>query len=690
MKTNQLTGPGRRQHSFHHWRSFGCLVSLLFVIGASAPSGWAANAPARTVYTLDADFAQGELFNVNFTNTPDQLELNAGTLKTFPIMWVANAGEDTVSKIDTDTGKELARYRTWFGPSGQPGYVNHLNNAYAGAAPSRTAVDQDGNCFVANRHFDGRPADVIKILATGGIDRNTNGVIDTSIDVSGDGIIQASEILPMGDANGNGLIDQNEIRDERIAWVATVGPNNGLGRSLAIDKDGNIWLGLYNTKVYYKLSGLNGSTLAGPIDVSPNTPYGALVDGNGILWGASLDGTLLKLDTVANVKLNVYNHGFGTDYGIAIGNGRVYQANTSGNTYTEFDPVTATFTAPAASKFASTGIAVDGNGDIFVGNQTSDGVVKFRPDGTLIWSKPTQPGGGVAYGCVVDSNNDVWLIHLDRDSISKYRGSDGAPLGVFPAGNRPYTYTDATGIGRFNTTQPSGSWTVLHDSGSPNTAWGSVAWNALTPPGTAIKVEVRAANTQADLGGVNFREVTNDLSFCDQGCAGQLIQVRATLTRQAGDTNTPVLYDLTIAACAGGPPVANCQSISVTNDLGFCSAVVQPAQIDNGSSDPEGGPVTLSLNPPGPYPVGTTPVVLTVTDDQGLSATCTATVTVVDAELPIIAGLSNRVVECGAPWEFDTPIAADNCGVAFFWTHGDHDQSRLRRILSGCPDVDGN
>ena len=131
---------------------------------------------AGKTYTLNADFDQGTSLNVNHLS-PDQLQLNVVT-STFPFLWVANGGEDTVSKIDTKNNKEVARYRTWFGPGGQPGYYNHLGDPWSGPAPSRTAVDKDGNAYVLNRHFEGRPAVLLKILASGGIDRNGNGVID--------------------------------------------------------------------------------------------------------------------------------------------------------------------------------------------------------------------------------------------------------------------------------------------------------------------------------------------------------------------------------------------------------------------------------------------------------------------------------------------------------------------------------
>ena len=57
--------------------------------------------------------------------------------------------------------------------------------------------------------------------------------------------------------------------------------------------------------------------------------------------------------------------------------------------------------------------------------------------------------------------------------------------------------------------------------------------------------------------------------------------------------------------------------------------MVTPQSVDAGSTvDASCSPLTLSLNPPSPYPLGDTMVTLTVTDGCGQSDSCTATITV--------------------------------------------------------------
>lgn len=504
--------------------------------------------PTR-VYTTDADFDTGLLFNVNHqAPNNNQLQLNA-EISTFPLLWVANAGEDTISKIDTNTGKELARYRTWF--NGAPNF-SHLFDPFSGPAPSRTAIDSTGNCFVANRQFSTRPAEVVKILASGGIDRNGNGVIDTSVDSNNNGVIDPAELMPMVDSNGNGIVDPSEITDERVAWVVRVGPNSGIGRSLAIDANGFVWFGLYSAQTYYKLDPSTGAIVAGPISVSPNTPYGAVVDASGTLWGASLSNNLLRLNTNTNTFVGVTYDNY-SNYGISFGNGKVYLGYA--NPVREYNPATNTYAhigGGGGQNFLAYGVSVASNGDILVHGHAAGslaGATRIRPDGSIAWAKGNQPGaddfGG--RGCVPDSNGDVWTINLNTNNVSKYRGSDGEFLGVFPVGNSPYSYSDATGSTLIQTIGL-GRWTAVFDTNSVNTDDVLVKWTATVPGAAKLEVGTAASNTKSAPGDYlvgDFVPVTNNGTASLQG-RYQAVQV--TFTADPATSASPVLFDLTLTA----------------------------------------------------------------------------------------------------------------------------------------------
>jgi len=545
------------KQQIHH--STGKTLSLRVAAAAMLISVAGAAGAASKTYTLDADFALGILDGVNYTAVANQLPLNAeGT--TFPIAWIANAGEDTVSKFDTNLNKEVARYRTWFGPAGQPGYFNHINNAYGGAAPSRTAVDIDGNGYVLNRHFSQGTqtgGTLIKILVEGFIDRNGNGVMDTSVDLNNDGIIDASEMKPMADSNGNGIIDDNEIQDERIAWVKRVPDGVGaalpaftgqLGRALCIGTDGNLWVGLYNARTYYKVRASDGATIAGPVSTTPTagqpsagswTPYGCLIDANGTLWSASLSAILGKItNTQSNTgPWTVASFLDFGNYGIGLGNGKVYLG--SGNR--QFDPATNTFSS-IPNSVGTNGIVVDGAGNIIMGATT---VRKVNAAGVIQWTAPLQAGGSTAIGIQVDSNGHVLQLGFaSAGRVQKYDGTTGAPLGTFPVGNLPYTYSDATGLVSRNVTTPTGTWTVIFDGGANGTAWDKINWTDLIPTGTSVVVSARSADTQGALPGQTYVPTGNGAAL---PLAGRFIQIQARLNGNNAD-ETPILFDLTVAS----------------------------------------------------------------------------------------------------------------------------------------------
>ncbi|GAG76167.1 unnamed protein product, partial [marine sediment metagenome] len=76
------------------------------------------------------------------------------------------------------------------------------------------------------------------------------------------------------------------------------GTSNTAPRGLAIDADNNLWAGTYGPKTYHYIDGSTGDILRS-VDVSSvnHRAYGAVIDGNGILWSSGQDRNhVLRLD----------------------------------------------------------------------------------------------------------------------------------------------------------------------------------------------------------------------------------------------------------------------------------------------------------------------------------------------------------------------------------------------------------
>jgi len=114
------------------------------------------------------------------------------------------------------------------------------------------------------------------------------------------------------------------------------------------------------------------------------------------------------------------------------------------------------------------------------------------------------------------------------------------------------------------------------------------------------------------------------------------------------------------------PPKALCKDVTVPVESGLCTA---DTSIDGGSFDPDGDPTTVVQSPAGPYPLGDTSVTLTVTDASGASDSCTATVTVVDTDAPMIGAVSASPNVLWPPNHKMVAVAVianatDNCSAA--------------------------
>ncbi len=135
---------------------------------------------------------------------------------------------------------------------------------------------------------------------------------------------------------------------------------------------------------------------------------------------------------------------------------------------------------------------------------------------------------------------------------------------------------------------------------------------------------------------------------------------------ESDEANNIASFLMPIPCATNQLPAALCQDVTVVADAS-CQA---SASIDRGSHDPDGFPGGLSVaqSPAGPFPLGTTPVQLHVTDGAA-SSTCSAAVKVVDLSAPEPGHRRGLVIPPSAGSDYvlvslaDCALpATDNCG----------------------------
>jgi hypothetical protein len=130
---------------------------------------------------------------------------------------------------------------------------------------------------------------------------------------------------------------------------------------------------------------------------------------------------------------------------------------------------------------------------------------------------------------------------------------------------------------------------------------------------------------------------------------------------ECSEANNPGSAMVDLSCVSNLPPVAVCRDVILHADASCQGS----ASVDAGSHDPDQqpSPLRLTQSPAGPYTLGSHPVSLTAFD--GLeSATCTATVTIVDTTPPAVSCPAAPVLECaaGSAQATFSAQALDNCG----------------------------
>jgi hypothetical protein len=536
----------------------GALTALAAVLLLVGPASGVV-AGTNVLYTLDADFDQGVLVNVNHdAPNSNQLQLNSSS-GTFPFIWIALSQRCTIAKVNTESGAILGEYRT-------------ISDSASCNQSSRTTVGIDGSVWVGHRG-PGGVTHVGLAELNQCVDRNGNGTIETS------SAYDDVKAWPGSDSNAANAADECILHH---ADTDAVLGGFADSRHMSIDANNKLWVGSFNSGgVFVRVNGTTGAIETAAKD-NPCGGYGGLIDGDGIIWSAQ--GPLLRWDPDApdsatnpqciNTPVSVY--------GVAIDPSGWVWVNEFGNRVAKVSPDGTTFQGPFfnGSNTGSQGLAIDSDGDAWISSSISCfsgcGIGHLLNDGTLVGVVPTPTGSG-STGVAVDAAGKIWTanlyshtaVRIDPDAGPLGCGGTGCASGTERVGEVdltvnfpgtatrpepfPYNYSDMTGAQLLSSTAPQGTWTVVQDGTAPGTEWGTITWNTeaqgTVPAGASLTVEARAADTEAGLGGETYVAVTSGTPF---DLTGRFIQVRVTLKpNEAGES--PVLSDIRIQADAVAP-----------------------------------------------------------------------------------------------------------------------------------------
>ena len=348
----------------------------------------------------------------------------------YSIIWIANTGEHTVSKIDTETAIELARYRTGPGDSD----------------PSRTSVNLRGDVAIGNRS-----GSVIKIAnrTENCIDTNMNGTIDTS---SG-----PDDIREWGE-------------DECVLWYhdlsfSMVAGSQGGPRAIAWDggaasdcyASAKVWVGwrdqpTANVKIR-RIDGVTGETDAEVLAENwecnwGHGTYGGAADKEGHFWGLGTRSNLVHVDAFT-LEVERYKGPDVVVYGIALDaegtpwlggwDGHLWRFDTDTKEFQDFGAV------GASSRMR--GLAIDKDGYAWIAGNEPCALVQYDlANSSVVNGNINLPGCGEPVGVSIDRLGMVWVV--DRTANQAYKIDPMTYESVIVEGLvAPYTYSDMTGQG---------------------------------------------------------------------------------------------------------------------------------------------------------------------------------------------------------------------------------------------------
>jgi hypothetical protein len=345
-------------------------------------------------------------------------------------IWIADTAEGKLSKVDTKTLVEVGRYWTCPAQSQM-------------CDPSRTAVNLHGDAVVTNR--TAMPGSITKFAASKKdcIDRNDNGVIDTSTgpnDVLAWGqdecMIWHTPLpsLPQFPGDNHGA--------RATSWNGTEDPLTGRGGYVYVGTCPNLGAAF---NMVFKINGDDGVVEDWTEVPGLGCAYGGAMDGEGGFWMYDFQHmALVRLDLATYA---VESHPVSCGYGMTADNvGGVWA--TGGSCASRIDRATGVETViQVPSVWSLRGVAIGrGKSDGYAWSADTDGsLVQFDlATLTLVKVYPIEPGCSMV-GASVDYEGYVWTVCQSTNKAHKF-DLDTETHESVNIGMNPYTYSDMTGM----------------------------------------------------------------------------------------------------------------------------------------------------------------------------------------------------------------------------------------------------
>ena len=353
----------------------------------------------------------------------------------FSYIWIANSGQNAVSKIHTQTMIEEGRYLV------HPGLGN----------PSRTSVSLSGDVAIANRN-----GGITKVYAN----------VEDCVDSNGMPGVQTS-------AGGNDVLAWGV--EECVAWHTPMNYTTQRPVAWSPGEFDPVTCSYFNEKVWTTSAQagqagslvttvLNGDTGAVEEEIAmPDITlgyfgaYGAAFDPNGDYWfvDSGNDGPEQELVRVDHVTFTyeVWMTPPVSPYGFTVDTlGRPWIAGYAGGV-SRFDPQTELFDTNMA--ITGLGIQEDADGVMWMAHYPWDweGVYAIDRDTMQIVDMIALPSS-YAKGVSIDFFGYVWVVD---QGTSAFRVDPATGMfDTFAGLTSPYTYSDMTGWGLKNVTNPEG------------------------------------------------------------------------------------------------------------------------------------------------------------------------------------------------------------------------------------------